>query len=74
LEYHQYLSLLTNRSLFKRTVVAVFIMVFQQCEIPTVSRKNSQILIPFRVWNQCYSILCIRQWSLLQFGELKIGV
>ncbi|KAJ5906414.1 uncharacterized protein N7473_003330 [Penicillium subrubescens] len=30
LEYHQYLSLLTNRSLFKRTIVAVFIMVFQQ--------------------------------------------
>ncbi|KAJ5999596.1 hypothetical protein N7481_000005 [Penicillium waksmanii] len=30
LGYHQYLSLLTNRSLFKRVVVAVFIMVFQQ--------------------------------------------
>lgn len=31
LGYHEYLSLLTNRSLFKRVVVAVFIMVFQQC-------------------------------------------
>lgn len=30
LGYHEYLSLLTNRSLFKRVVVAVFIMVFQQ--------------------------------------------
>ncbi|CAI7676309.1 unnamed protein product [Penicillium pancosmium] len=30
LGYYQYLSLLTNRSLFKRVVVAVFIMVFQQ--------------------------------------------
>lgn len=32
LGYHQYLSLLTNRSLFKRVCVAVFIMVFQQCK------------------------------------------
>lgn len=32
LGYHGYLSLLTNKSLFKRVVVAVFIMVFQQCE------------------------------------------
>lgn len=32
LGFHQYVSLLTNRSLFKRVVVAVFIMVFQQCE------------------------------------------
>jgi hypothetical protein len=32
LGFHEYLSLLTNRSLFKRVVVAVFIMVFQQCE------------------------------------------
>jgi hypothetical protein len=32
LGFHGYLSLLTNRSLFKRVVVAVFIMVFQQCE------------------------------------------
>ena len=32
LGYHGYLSLLTNRSLFKRVVVAVFIMVFQQCK------------------------------------------
>ncbi|KAJ5663489.1 hypothetical protein N7507_004220 [Penicillium longicatenatum] len=30
LEFHEYASLVTNRSLFKRTVVAVFIMVFQQ--------------------------------------------
>jgi len=30
LGFHGYLSLLTNRSLFKRVVVAVFIMVFQQ--------------------------------------------
>lgn len=32
LGFYGYLSLLTNRSLFKRVVVAVFIMVFQQCE------------------------------------------
>lgn len=32
LGYHQYASLLTNRSLFKRVCVAVFIMVFQQCK------------------------------------------
>lgn len=32
LGYHEYTSLLTNRSLFKRVMVAVFIMVFQQCE------------------------------------------
>lgn len=32
LGFHEYLSLLTNRSLFKRVVVAVFIMVFQQCK------------------------------------------
>lgn len=31
LEFHEYASLVTNRSLFKRTIVAVFIMVFQQC-------------------------------------------
>ncbi|EPS28365.1 hypothetical protein PDE_03311 [Penicillium oxalicum 114-2] len=30
LGYHEYTSLLTNRSLFKRVMVAVFIMVFQQ--------------------------------------------
>ncbi|KAJ5930396.1 hypothetical protein N7466_005889, partial [Penicillium verhagenii] len=30
LEFHEYASLVTNRSLFKRTVIAVFIMVFQQ--------------------------------------------
>ncbi|KAJ5523381.1 hypothetical protein N7513_012925 [Penicillium frequentans] len=30
LEFHEYASLVTNRSLFKRTIVAVFIMVFQQ--------------------------------------------
>ncbi|KAJ5484707.1 hypothetical protein N7539_004695 [Penicillium diatomitis] len=30
LGYHEYLSLLTNRSLLKRVMVAVFIMVFQQ--------------------------------------------
>jgi hypothetical protein len=75
LEYHQYLSLLTNRSLFKRTIVAVFIMVFQQCEISTPSlQENSPVLNLLRVWNQCHSILCIRQWSLLQFDEVKIGV
>lgn len=33
LGYHEYLSLLTNRSLFKRVCVAVFIMVFQQCKL-----------------------------------------
>ena len=32
LGFQSYLSLLTNRSLFKRVVVAVFIMVFQQCK------------------------------------------
>lgn len=32
LSYHEYLSLLTNKSLFKRVCVAVFIMVFQQCK------------------------------------------
>lgn len=32
LGFYGYTSLLTNRSLFKRVVVAVFIMVFQQCE------------------------------------------
>lgn len=32
LGFHEYLSLLTNRSLFKRVLVAVFIMVFQQCK------------------------------------------
>jgi hypothetical protein len=31
LGFQEYVSLLTNRSLFKRVVVAVFIMVFQQC-------------------------------------------
>lgn len=31
LGFHEYASLVTNRSLFKRTIVAVFIMVFQQC-------------------------------------------
>jgi hypothetical protein len=35
LEFHEYASLLTNRSLFKRVVVAVFIMVFQQCKVLT---------------------------------------
>lgn len=30
LGFHEYASLVTNRSLFKRTIVAVFIMVFQQ--------------------------------------------
>lgn len=32
LGFHEYMSLLTNRSLLKRVMVAVFIMVFQQCE------------------------------------------
>ncbi|OKP00045.1 Quinate permease [Penicillium subrubescens] len=45
LEYHQYLSLLTNRSLFKRTIVAVFIMVFQQCEISTPSLQENSPFI-----------------------------
>lgn len=31
LGFYEYASLLSNRSLFKRVVVAVFIMVFQQC-------------------------------------------
>lgn len=31
LGFYEYASLLTNRSLFKRVIVAVFIMVFQQC-------------------------------------------
>lgn len=35
LGFHEYMSLLSNRSLFKRVVVAVFIMVFQQC-IPSL--------------------------------------
>ena len=33
LGFHEYASLLTNRSLFKRVCVAVFIMVFQQCKL-----------------------------------------
>lgn len=37
LGFHEYASLLTNRSLFKRIVVAVFIMVFQQCKPSTPS-------------------------------------
>lgn len=40
LGFHQYASLVTNRSLFKRTVVAVMIMVFQQCEISTPSLQE----------------------------------
>lgn len=32
LGFYEYISLLTNPSLFKRVIVAVFIMVFQQCE------------------------------------------
>lgn len=31
---HEYASLVTNPSLFKRVLVAVFIMVFQQCGFP----------------------------------------
>lgn len=62
LEFHQYASLLTNRSLFKRVVVAVFIMVFQQCEFHTPKLQiKKHVLISSRVWNQCHSILCIRQ-------------
>lgn len=32
LGFYGYMSLLTNRSLFKRLLIAVFIMVFQQCK------------------------------------------
>lgn len=32
LGFHEYASLLQNKSLFKRVCVAVLIMVFQQCE------------------------------------------
>lgn len=62
LGFHEYASLVTNRSLFKRLIVAVFIMVFQQCELftPTL-RIRSNALTLSRVWNQCHSVLCIRE-------------
>lgn len=41
LGFQEYMSLLTNRSLFKRVVVAVFIMVFQQCIPSPVSMLNT---------------------------------
>jgi hypothetical protein len=56
LGFHAYASLLTNTSLRKRVIVAVFIMVFQQC------KSFAPHCLPFllmwsRVWNQCYSLL-----------------
>ena len=42
---HSYLSLLTNRSLFKRVVAAVFIMVFQQCESDLKSSFDGRSLL-----------------------------
>ena len=62
LGFYGYVSLVTNRSLFKRVVVAVFIMVFQQCELHTPSLQIQPHVLTFsRVWNQCHSVLCIRQ-------------
>lgn len=56
LEYHEYLSLVTNRSLFKCTIVAVFIMVFQQCTSFLHFMKGDiacqlTVLLSNRVWN-----------------------
>jgi hypothetical protein len=63
LGFQEYVSLLTNRSLFKRVVVAVFIMVFQQCAFkirqPWWTVAN---LLLHRVWSQRHPLLCSRNF------------
>jgi hypothetical protein len=41
LGFYGYASLLTNRSLFKRLLVAVFIMVFQQCKLARAGSRST---------------------------------
>lgn len=60
LGFQQYVSLLTNRSLFKRVVVAVFIMVFQQCGFLTKQLWRTWLLMLsfYRVRSQRHPLLC----------------
>lgn len=64
LGFHEYLSLLTNRSLFKRVVVAVFIMVFQQCTpSPIILHPENcwRLTTIYRVWRKRNPLLRSRK-------------
>lgn len=49
LGFHEYSSLITNRSLLKRVLVAVFIMVFQQCKDAPPARMQGTRLLTDRL-------------------------